>query len=262
MSAKNFRFDQGSWGGVCNTGKRQSPVNAVTFGNDVQYIKRFNLSLINYSKPELNATITNLGHTVQIALDSTPRFVILDSSLYDCHFVHWNQRYATFEEAANKPDGLLVIAVIYRLAYRNNPKFDVVTNMVRAVQKPNTIHVSQQPLNLLDILPNLITNPQYNSNNYYGETVSEILNNIPYFRSVPVFTVYKGSLTTPPCSEVVTWIVFTQTQNLESKQKIVFNGVLRENHGKEEPIGNNYRKIQPLNNRVFTIAKDYTFNVK
>ncbi len=51
---------------------------------------------------------------------------------------------------------------------------------------------------------------------------------------------YDGSLTTPPCSEGVKWVVFTTPIRLSAKQVGMFREILK---------GNN-RPAQPLNNRA------------
>ena len=51
---------------------------------------------------------------------------------------------------------------------------------------------------------------------------------------------YMGSLTTPPCSEEVIWMVFRQPQPVSPDQIAIFSRLYR----------NNARPIQPINNRL------------
>jgi carbonic anhydrase len=51
---------------------------------------------------------------------------------------------------------------------------------------------------------------------------------------------YPGSLTTPPCSPTVTWIVLKQWATLSEEQFRLFNNVL----------GHNFRPLQELNGRI------------
>ncbi len=52
---------------------------------------------------------------------------------------------------------------------------------------------------------------------------------------------YSGSLTTPPCSENVNWIVFKEPIILSVEEVLKL---------KENMPANNYRDEQPLNDRV------------
>lgn len=51
---------------------------------------------------------------------------------------------------------------------------------------------------------------------------------------------YTGSLTTPPCTENITWLVLTTSQIISAQQLDIFNSY----------YDNNYRPIQPTNNRT------------
>ena len=51
---------------------------------------------------------------------------------------------------------------------------------------------------------------------------------------------YAGSLTTPPCTETVTWIVFTDSLTLSAQQLTMMVD-------RYDP--DNYREFQPVNGR-------------
>jgi carbonic anhydrase len=51
---------------------------------------------------------------------------------------------------------------------------------------------------------------------------------------------YMGSLTTPPCTEDVLWMVFKQPLQVSAEQVAIFSRLYR----------NNARPIQPANNRL------------
>lgn len=84
------------------------------------------------------------------------------------------------------------------------------------------------------------------------------MNNIPgeengnFFSSTPVnaadllpaggYYTYNGSLTTPPCSEIVTWFVMKTRVTASSAQIDKVHSIVHDN----------YRPVQPLNGRDLT----------
>lgn len=59
------------------------------------------------------------------------------------------------------------------------------------------------------------------------------------------YVTYKGSLTTPPCSETVIWIISPYPQRISSKQLIAFQKVAA-----ATGMTNNFRPTQPVGNRT------------
>jgi carbonic anhydrase len=55
---------------------------------------------------------------------------------------------------------------------------------------------------------------------------------------------YDGSLTTPPCSEIVTWIVLQQQATMSKAQYEAFNDIM----------GNNFRPLQERNGRKVRVT--------
>jgi carbonic anhydrase len=73
-------------------------------------------------------------------------------------------------------------------------------------------------------------------------------------RTQPVYH-YDGSLTTPPCSEVVSFVLVGEVQNLSQRQAEAFNDLWASDVTFAGGRGNN-RQIMPLNGRrVYTTKK-------
>lgn len=67
--------------------------------------------------------------------------------------------------------------------------------------------------------------------------------------TIPNFYSFEGSLTTPPCSENVFWLLDESLQEITTQQFEVFNNLWKGNKTFANGLGNN-RKIQDSNNRV------------
>ncbi|GFV47629.1 carbonic anhydrase [Trichonephila clavipes] len=71
---------------------------------------------------------------------------------------------------------------------------------------------------------------------------------MPYYR-------YEGSLTTPPCSEIVTWTIFKDFVPISEKQLQQFRNVKEEDEGEApESLVDNFRMPQPLHGRVIEVS--------
>lgn len=72
-------------------------------------------------------------------------------------------------------------------------------------------------------------------------------------RNLRNFYKYKGSLTTPPCSEVVTWLVLAQPVEIGQEQEEAFrherSNVISPKTGDFSYLEDNYRPQIPLNGR-------------
>lgn len=63
---------------------------------------------------------------------------------------------------------------------------------------------------------------------------------LPYGPALQQYVAYKGSLTTPPCSEGVQWLVWTTPVQVPQQQVAAFRAF----------AGSNARPVQPLNSRT------------
>lgn len=83
------------------------------------------------------------------------------------------------KEATMRPDGLAVMAFFFKIS-NPNPAYEELSELLDTIKKPHTSASFSEPLALQDFMLS-------NMHEYY---------------------VYNGSLTTPPCLEVVTWLDF------------------------------------------------------
>lgn len=99
----------------------------------------------------------------------------------EMHLVHRNKKYKNIDEAMKHDDGLCVVAFFYQLADSDGPEIDHIVSKLSLVQALDT----SVSLN-------------------FTFTLASLLGPV----NVERFYMYKGSLTTPPCSEAVKWVIF------------------------------------------------------
>lgn len=153
----------------------------------------------------------------------------VDGKSYDgeLHLVHWNAtKYASFNEAALHPDGLAVLGVFLQVG-EHNSELDKVCRLLPFVTHKGDRVTVPEPCDPEKLLPQA---------HYYWT--------------------YLGSLTTPPCSECVTWIVFKEPIEVSRKQLDLMRNLRCYDVNEECPnnelggkVINNYRPPLPLGNR-------------
>ncbi|XP_041508543.1 carbonic anhydrase 6-like [Microtus oregoni] len=230
-------------------GQRQSPINLqskkVKFN---RFLKPLTLS--GYGEDGLEFSMTNNGHTVQIALPSTMSMKDSNGTLYkaeqmhfhwggdfaeisgsehtvdgirrviEIHFVHYNSKYENFDEAKSQPDGLAVLAVLVEInEYEENTYYSPLISELLNIQYTGQI-TTLKNINIYNLLP--------------GDTFH--------------YYTYEGSLTTPPCTENVKWFVLQDTVKLSKTQVVNMENTIKNDHN--ETLHNIYRKTQALNKRV------------
>ncbi|XP_017796318.1 PREDICTED: carbonic anhydrase 2-like [Habropoda laboriosa] len=140
----------------------------------------------------------------------------------EVHAVFWKKEYGSSEEAMKHPDGLTVLGYLYQVTDKPNPTFE---SIVSQMQEIATVG-SNVTINDTGLLSKLVA-PDLTSAEHY-------------------FT-YKGSLTTPPCLEIVQWIDFIQPQHLSHEQIAAFRSI-QSIDGTN--LTHNFRPVQPLDGRT------------
>ncbi|XP_056594404.1 carbonic anhydrase 2 [Triplophysa dalaica] len=138
----------------------------------------------------------------------------------ELHLVHWNTKYSSFAEAADKPDGLAVVGVFLEIG-AENAQLQKILVALDSIQCKGT------------------------QNSFANFDPSVLLPS-----SLDYWT-YPGSLTTPPLYESVSWIVCKESISISSAQMETFRS-LRFSEEEEEAccMVNNYRPPQPLKGRA------------
>ena len=196
---------------TCKTGKEQSPINITTAK------KSADLKPIAFAYTPSAAEVVNNGHTIQVNLTNGGSIKLGQDEfkLLQFHFHTPSEEQIdgkSFPLVAHlvhkSADGqLAVVAVLFTLG-KENAALKNVFNTIPA--QGGTSKPLAGNFNASDLLPQ--------DQAYYA---------------------FKGSLTTPPCSEGVRWQVLKQTQDISVEQFAAFKG----------PYPLNARPVQPLHGR-------------
>ncbi|MZI95837.1 carbonic anhydrase [Vibrio sp. CAIM 722] len=201
------------WGKVsktCVEGQSQSPINIQ--GNPRAMQKSLSVEYLGSVE-----SLVNNGHTLQANVTGNNR-VLLDGKAYSLKQFHFHtpaenlirsRRYPLEAHFVNQDErgNLLVVAVMFKNG-NNNLALQHLTNTLptKGGQTPITA----------------------------GLKVAELIpDTSKYFQ-------FNGSLTTPPCSEGVKWVILKQSKSLSEEQNMRLKKVM----------GNNNRPIQSINKRV------------
>jgi carbonic anhydrase len=213
--------EAGEWGqlaaeyATCGTGTHQSPIDlGAATGEDIPN------TLFNYSP--VPGTIVVNAHTVEVSAPGAGK-IVLDDQLYDFVQFHVHapsehtiegERYPLEIHFVHKnADGDLAVVGILVTEGEPWPAFDdIIVSIPLEQDKPADV---VGPVDLNALLPELQAAYRY-----------------------------SGSLTTPPCTEGVNWVVLQGTIHMSAEQIAKFTAAL------PEP---NSRPQQPLNDREVVI---------
>jgi len=215
--------DPSHWGkldpaySACSTGKTQSPI-------DIKGAKPAALPALKMDYKAVPLNIIDNGHTIQVNYAPGSTLTVGDHvyTLKQFHFHHPSEEHVNgkkFELVAHlvhaDADGhLAVVAVLFK---EGAPSYllDTVWKNIPS-EKEKAAEVAGITVNVKDLLPASLS--------YYT---------------------YAGSLTTPPCSEGVTWFVLKTPSTLTEEEVAAF--------AKHYPM--NARPIQPTNGRDIKESK-------
>nr|AVN84966.1 carbonic anhydrase [uncultured bacterium] len=196
---------------MCKIGKNQSPV-------DISRIVEAELEKIKINYSSGGSSITNNGHTIKVSYEPGS-YIIVDGIRFELKQFHFHApsehtikgKSYPFEAHfvhADKDGNLAVIGVIFKEGKKNPIIEKIWENLPEAGKTIKLAH----KINAYDLLPK--------KKKYYR---------------------YSGSLTTPPCSEGVRWIVMEEEMELSKEQIEKFRKLMG---------GDTNRPVQPLNARM------------
>ena len=197
---------------LCGSGKQQSPI-------DITDSIKAHLPPLMFNYQPIPLIIENNGHTIQITADKAGHLKIGDNAyqLLQFHF------HAPSEEAIHGQRTDMVVHLVHQ-----NIQGELVVVAV-LLKKGKTTHAFMKTL--WNVMPKTPGAPQQHD-------VQIDINRLLPMGKKDYYT-FPGSLTTPPCSEGVTWVVLKQTVSISPAQLAQYQAVYTENA----------RPLQPLNDR-------------
>ena len=200
---------------ACSLGRSQSPIN-------IEASAKSNLGSLELNYQDTPLKIVNNNHTIRVDYQPGSN-LILDDRQYELLQFHFHQpsEHLIAGKAADmeahfvhqdRATGDFVVLAVLMFEGKLNRALNRVWNQIPDSDRPK--EVSDFIINASNLLPE-------NVDRYYR---------------------YQGSLTTPPCSEIVTWLILKQPVEISKLQIDRFL----------EIIGNNARPVQPLNDRILS----------
>lgn len=198
---------------LCAIGKRQSPIN-IEDGNTLQGPAE----PVQFAYQPSNGTVVNNGHTIQVDVQGDNSITVRGSNyrLLQFHFHTPSEEQLNFKRfpmvahlVHKNNEGQLAVVAVLLDEGASNPMIDKVWTYM-PLDTGDRVRMPQGLLNVSELLPT--------DQRYYQ---------------------FMGSLTTPPCSEGVLWMVMKQPVTISKAQYKLFTQL----------YPNNARPVQPVNGR-------------
>jgi len=204
---------------LCAIGKRQSPINI-----DDDSTLQGPAEALRFDYTPSNATVVNNGHTIQVDVQGENSLTVRGSSyrLLQFHFHTPSEEQVNFKRSAmvahlvhRNAEGQLAVVAVLLEPGAANPAIDKVWTYM-PLDSGDRVRMPPGLLNLNELLPT--------DQRYYQ---------------------FMGSLTTPPCSEGVLWMVLKQPMTIGMSQYKLFT----------QMYPNNARPVQAVNGRAVRNAQ-------
>ncbi len=178
----------------CGTGNRQSPI-------DLRDGIKVNLEQISFDYHPSSFSEVNNGHTIQVAVGGG-NFITVGNTVYELQQFHFHR---PSEEKINGKGTEMVIHLVHKSA---EGKIAIIAVLLERGQPHRLMQTiwDNLPLEKFDtVSPSIVLDPT---------------DALPERRE---YFTYMGSLTEPPCTEGVLWMVFKQPMQASPAQMALFS---------------------------------------
>lgn len=195
---------------LCADGSAQSPI-------DIRDASALDLVDIDFDYGESANNIFNNGHTIQVNVDAGSAIVYngISYNLLQFHF------HAPSEHTIDGEAAPMEIHFVHQDP--NSGSLAVVGVMLTAGEDDKGAYAV-----IFDHLPDQVGEP---------EAMGEPLALATLLPEARTFYTYQGSLTTPPCSEIVRWLLLDSSIALSAEQIAAFSAIFDGNARPTQPRG-------------------------
>lgn len=195
---------------ICAAGSAQSPI-------DIRDASALDLVDIEFEYGESANKIFNNGHTIQVNVDAGSA-IVYNGIRYELLQFHF---HAPSEHTIDGRPAPLEIHFVHQDP--NSGNLAVVGILLTESDGANAAYAR-----VFDHLPAEVGEPEAR-----GESLS-LAGLLPDART---FYTYQGSLTTPPCSEIVRWLLLNKPVELSAEQIAAFTAIYDGNARPTQPLG-------------------------
>ncbi|OTQ30842.1 carbonic anhydrase [Gilliamella apicola] len=197
---------------TCENGKNQSPIN-------IDHVLKTQHENLTFSFETGKQEIVNNGHTIQVNVTGNNQ-LILDEQIFTLQQFHFHTPSENTIKGKHYP-------MEAHFVYKNKAgELTVVALMFNSGEANFEIEKAWQQMPT-EVNNKTILNKTVDINTLFPKKLD-------YYR-------FSGSLTTPPCTEGVRWIVLEQATTASDEQIQKFHSIMHHD---------NNRPVQPLNGRV------------
>ncbi|VVA90454.1 unnamed protein product [Arabis nemorensis] len=211
---------------MCGKGEIQSPIDLMNERvNIVSHLGRLNR---NY-KPS-NATLKNRGHDIMLRFEGGAGSIKINGFQYELQQLHW---HSPSEHTVNGRRFALELHMVHE---GKNGRMAVVTVLYKIGRADTFLRMLEKALEGIAVMEEAEKNVRI------IDPKKIKIGSRKYYR-------YIGSLTTPPCTQNVTWSVVRKVRTVTRKQVRLLRVAVHDDQN------SNARPVQPINKRVVNLYR-------